>query len=700
MKAGEVSLTRFLSQTDTQFVIPVYQRNYDWAIAQCKVLLNDILEAGKDEDITAHFIGSVVFVHDELYSSSDMCELSIIDGQQRLTTVTILYIALYDYAKNHEYHEMAERIFETYLINKFSKNEEKLKLRPTENNDKAIKYLIDGDFYNFDADLSRIYENFQFFRNSISSDNFDIILCGLDKLMFVEVSLDRHKDNPQRIFESLNSTGLDLSQADLIRNYILMSLNREEQTRIYERYWAVIEKLAKDETTNTSLVSAFVRDYLTLVTKKIPNKGAVYEGFKSKFPTTNTVKLESALANLKGYAHHYNKLINPANEKDLLIRLNLNYIKRLEINVCYPFLVQVYEDYERGVIDVGEFVSVLDLVQSFSWRRFLVGLGTNALNRIFMTLYADVDLEYYVSSLEIALLKKSGNQKFPRDSEIKAVLREKDIYNIKSKNRVYLLERLENHNNKEYVKVDGNTDITIEHIFPKNPSEKWFDDLALSEFEEIKEKYLNSLANLTLSGNNGALGNKSFLEKKNMNVDGKEQGYIYSRIWLNRYLADIEEWNIKSLESRFDVLWERFLEIWKLPKPVNYNDDSDEINIFDITETQGEKIDYASFLGDRLVVSSIGELYQKIISGLYTRYPDKFKLNGVIDRIQITKSKVVSRRAIRLSDKHYYEANISNNQIVSRVKYLLELCEHEEDLYIKWKNTSIESTIENYSLLD
>jgi len=414
MKANETKVEDFLSSNKTQFVIPVYQRNYDWSTSQCKQLLDDILEVGTSSKMNAHFIGSVVYVHDDVYTSSRIKELTVIDGQQRLTTLTLIYLALYRLAVEIGDKGLGAEISETYLTNKFAPEEEKLKLRPTENNDKAIKYLLRSDKDEEFSDFSKVIDNFNYFKSRITEENFEFVLKGLSKLMFVEISLDREKDDPQRIFESLNSTGLELSQADLIRNYILMGLNRRDQNKIYNYYWEIIEKLAKDETLNTSKVSDFIRDYLTLVNNKIPNKSKVYLEFKAKFPTTDLQELETNLSPIKSLVKFYNKLLNPKNETDKDIRLQLEYINRLEINVAYPFLMKVYEDYSENVIDKITFLKVLNFIQSFAWRRFIVGLPTNALNKIFMTLYEKVDKSDYLLSLQKWLLKRPGSQLFPK----------------------------------------------------------------------------------------------------------------------------------------------------------------------------------------------------------------------------------------------------------------------------------------------
>ncbi len=323
MKASETKIEDFLSSNKTQFVIPVYQRNYAWNTSECLQLFNDIIETGENDKINAHFIGSIVYVHDDVYTSSKIKELNIIDGQQRLTTLTLVYLAILHFAIESDDEELKSEINETYLINKFASGDEKIKLRTTDNNLDALKFLLRADKTEDYKNFSKIIENFNFFKKKITSDNLKAVRDGLSKLMFVEVSLDREKDDPQRIFESLNSTGLELTQADLIRNYILMGLNHEDQKNIYENYWEIIEQLAKNETTNQSLVSDFIRDFLTLETNNIPKKDKVYNEFKLNYPTTSFEKTKETLQTLKSLVRHYNKLINPQNEQDIEANSNM-----------------------------------------------------------------------------------------------------------------------------------------------------------------------------------------------------------------------------------------------------------------------------------------------------------------------------------------------------------------------------------------
>lgn len=687
MKANETRVEDFLSANKTQFVIPVYQRNYDWSTGQCKVLLDDILEAGKNKKMNAHFIGSLVYVHDDVYTEARIKELTVIDGQQRITSLTLIYLVLIRLAKELKNEKLENEITETFLINKFVQEEEKLKLRPTDNNDYALKYLIRNDKDEEYNTFSKLIDNFNYFKGRITKENYKVVLTGLSKLMFVEISLDRSKDDPQRIFESINSTGLELSQADLIRNYILMGLNHRDQDKIYKNYWEVIERSAKDETLNISRVSDYIRDYLTLENKNIPNKGKVYSEFKSKYPFSSLDNLENILSGLKSLVKHYNKLINPKNETDKEIRTQLEHINRLEISVAYPFLMKVYDDYSKSVIDKYIIISILNLVQSYTWRRFIVGLPTNALNKIFMSLYDKIEKADYLLSIQKSLLLRSGVQRYPRNKEIINALKEKDLYNIKSKSRTYLLERLENFENNEPVLIDGNEDITIEHIFPQNPDSKWKTELGSDDYNFIKENYLNNIGNLTLSGNNGKLSNKPFKEKRDMNFDGKEQGYKFSRLWLNRYLKELEKWDRTTLEKRLELIADRFLKIWEIPD-INIAEDTEksEVNIFEAEDPKNKKLEYAIFFDQKIEVREVAKLYAEVFKQLFELQPETFFTSDLGKRIGLTKnpSEGNPRQPIKINDTYFIEGNIDNINKFERIKQALTTFDFEDELTIKY----------------
>lgn len=683
MKANELQINNFLQAPNVQFVIPVYQRNYDWTTTECKELLNDIIGV-ETENRGTHFIGSIVFIHEGTYSTSEVKELVIIDGQQRLTTINILYVALYRFAKESQRSQDAERLYNMFLTNQYVQNESsKLKLKQTDANFAAFRAILLGAD-NSTLPYSNVIENYNYFRSIITQENFETILRGLNRLIFVEISLERDKDDPQRIFESLNSTGLDLSQSDLIRNYILMDLPPKEQNRIFEIIWNPIEENARDYVKQSSLVSDFIRDYLTLRNRKIPNKNKVYYEFKSIYANKKDEAYYQELENIKSLSVHYKKFVNPNTVSDLAIRRELEYINRLEINVAFPFLLQVFEDAENGLLSKDELLKVLKLVQSYAWRRFIVGLPTNALNKIFMTLYYEVDTEEYYESIAKALLRKKGSAKFPSNEDLKTALRDKDLYNTQPKNRNYLFEMLENFNNREYVNTNHEF-ITIEHIFPKNPSEQWNTDISPEDYFLFKEKYLNTIANLTLSGNNGALGNKSFRAKKEMNVDGNEQGYNFSRLWLNSYLKSIDKWTVEQYEERLHIIYERFLKIWEFPDiEISDADDTEEQNIFDAEKPTNKKLDYFIFENTRVDQDTIAQMYFYVIGSLYEK--NSQLLVSHQDVLKITRDDDDFRVPKEVVNGWFIESNIDSNSKFIVLKRLLTLFEMEDELFIKYSS--------------
>lgn len=690
MKANQLPINDFLQKPDVQFVIPVYQRNYDWTTAECMQLLEDIISVEKEERGT-HFIGSIVYIHDGIYSASDINELVIIDGQQRLTTLSILNVALYHFAKENDLQQDAGRVYNKFIINQYVDNESyKLKLKQTDRNSKAYQALLSNEIDQF-SEFSNVIENYNYFRNTINEQNFKTIVDGLKRLIFVDISLERGKDDPQRIFESLNSTGLDLTQSDLIRNYILMDLPSKRQEHIFKTIWSPIEDNARDKIKNKSLVSDFIRDYLTLRNKKIPRKNSVYVEFRGLFTDKNNELFNQELEQIKSLSYHYNKFINPSSVKDSNIKKELDYINRLEINVAYPFLLQVFEDAENGLLSKEELVSILQLIQSYTWRRFIVGLPTNALNKIFMTLYSEVDTENYFESVAVALLKKKGSGKFPTDEEIKSALKDKDLYNTQPKNKYYMFEKLENHKNKEFVDT-SNVLITIEHIFPQNPDTSWSSELSPEVFIQFKEKYLNTIGNLTLSGNNGAMGNKSFIAKREMNNNSNEQGYRYSRLWLNSFLKEIDKWDIENYKKRTEIITDRFLDIWKYPNVViDEVDDYDEVNIFDAESPTNKKLEYFIFEDTKVEEEAISQMYNYVIRALHEKNSEL--LLSSPDVLKITRNETDFRSPQEVINGWFIEVNMDSNSKFIILKRLLTLFELDDELYIKYSadtNNNIE----------
>lgn len=561
MKASERKIKDLFSEPNTFFSIPVYQRDYNWQEKQCKQLFKDILTAGENKEISSHFIGSIVYIHEGVYEIGEK-EFSVIDGQQRMITITLLFIALYHKLKENNSKE-ADKIYELYLINKFSEKEVNLKLVPPEENLNILIKVLENKFDELENYRDRnLVKNYSYFKKELtkfSDSEIQNIIVGIDKLIYVNIALENGKDDPQRIFESLNSTGLDLSQGDLIRNYILMDLDRKEQNRIYKNFWIPIENNCKVSDGNEvkNYVSDFIRDYLTLKRGEIPVKAKVFEEFKMFYDNPDDLKLEE----LKNYSVKYSHIIKPYLEEDEDIREELKNLKTLDQVVINPFLIGILKDYKEDKLDRKDLLNILKLLQSYIWRRFITEKPSNLLSKLFQGMYLKISKKenYYTATEEILLA-----QEFPTNEELKESLKTKNVY--KNKERLkYVFRKIENYNHNELIDFD-NDKITIEHIFPQRPSKTWKELYTDEELEEMKA-LKNTISNLTLTGSNVKLGNKTFLYKR----DQKIHGYRDSKLYLNSYLGKLERWDLQTMKDRFEILFNDIIKIWKRPENTQKN---------------------------------------------------------------------------------------------------------------------------------
>ncbi len=556
MKAGEATLLEFFEQNQTnQFVIPIYQRLYSWGKEHCEQLWDDIIKTGGNDQIEGHFIGSIVFVHDGIYTTN-YNELLIIDGQQRLTTITLLLIALRDHLNDEdEFLEKFSRqkIQNRYLINSDEKGDKKFRLFLSEPDRDTLLSLIDKDRRKPSEPSLKIMENFKLFEEWIgeNTDKLETIFKGLEKLMVVEISLERGKDNPQLIFESMNSTGKDLTQTDLIRNYILMGLEPEKQKIFYKKYWRAMEEYFKQ---NETLFNQFVRHYLTIKTRDIPNINKVYKAFK-RYQQERGIETEALLQDLQKYCGFFCQIAFKK-EDDKELNKALGFLVDLEMDVIYPLLLELYSDYSDGVLSKQDFIPIIALTESYIFRRAVCGLGTNSLNKVFPSFTKKINKDQYLESIKAHFLSlETTKGKFPKDSDFKNLFITIDFYSLK-KEKKYFFERLENFNTKEPVNTQ---ECTIEHIMPQTLTEEWKRDLG-ENFQAIHDKYLHTIGNLTLTGYNQEYSNNSFQEKKYM-----EKGFKQSPLRINQSLKGFESFGEKEIEKRANDLADWALKIWTYP---------------------------------------------------------------------------------------------------------------------------------------
>ncbi|MGN8541301.1 GmrSD restriction endonuclease domain-containing protein [Helicobacter pylori] len=558
MKADAIKLLDFIGKSqEKQFVIPIYQRVYSWEKEQCKQLWDDIIKTGGNDQIEGHFIGSIVFVHDGIYTTN-YNELLIIDGQQRLTTITLLFIALRSYLNDEdEFLEKFSRqkIQNRYLINSDEKGDKKFKLILSEPDRDTLLSLIDENRRKPNEPSLKIMENFKLFEEWIrkNTDKLETIFKGLDKLMVVEISLERDKDNPQLIFESMNSTGKDLTQTDLIRNYILMGLEPEKQKIFYEKYWRAMEENFKQ---NETLFNQFVRHYLTIKTREIPNINKVYEAFK-RYQQERGIETEALLQDLQKYCGFFCQIVFKK-EADKDLNKALSFLVDLEMDVIYPLLLELYSDYKDGVLSKQDFIPIIYLTESYICRRAVCGIPSNGLNKFFPSFTKKIDKKQYLKSVEEHFGSLTGNQKFPNDFEFKDSFITKELYHPKKTEKVFnFLKRLENFDTKEPVNTQ---ECTIEHIMPKTLNWEWERDLG-ENFQAIYDKYLHTIGNLTLTGYNQEYSNNSFQEKRDM-----EKGFKDSPLRLNQSLKDLESFGEEQIKKRANDLADWALKIWTYPE--------------------------------------------------------------------------------------------------------------------------------------
>ncbi|MFP6239885.1 DUF262 domain-containing protein [Helicobacter pylori] len=556
MKADATTLLRFFEENqNNQFVIPIYQRLYSWKKEQCEQLWDDIIKTGGNDQIEGHFIGSIVFVHDGIYTTN-YNELLIIDGQQRLTTITLLFIALRDHLNDEdEFLEKFSRqkIQNRYLINNDEKGDKKFKLILSEPDRDTLLSLIDENKRKPSEPSLKIMENFELFEEWIrkNTDKLETIFKGLEKLMIVWIALKKEKDDSQLIFESMNSKGIELTQADLIRNYILMGLEPEKQKVFYKKYWRAMEEDFKQ---NETLFNQFVRHYLTIKTREIPNINKVYEAFK-RYQQERGIETEALLQDLQKYCGFFCQIVfKKEDAKDL--NKALGFLVDLEMDVIYPLLLELYSDYSDGVLSKADFISIIYLIESYLCRRAVCGLGTNSLNKVFPSFTKHIQKDEYFKSLKAHFGYLTEKQRFPNNDEFKKLFITIDFYNFQKKK--YFFERLEN---KDNTKEPVNTkECTIEHIMPKTLNWEWERDLG-ENFKAIHEKYLHTIGNLTLTGYNSEYSNKPFKEKRDM-----ENGFKQSSLKLNQSLKDLEVFGEKEIEKRANDLADFALKIWTYPK--------------------------------------------------------------------------------------------------------------------------------------
>lgn len=615
MKGEARKLVQYMEGSSKRFIIPVYQRNYDWKIENCKQLFDD-LERVIRMDRKSHFFGSIVAAQDD---DGGLSEHLIIDGQQRLTTVSLLLLVMYhlleEGSKVSKEETLKARILDEYLIDKYQPKEKRIKLKPIKDDEKAYNTL-----YNAGADNipdSTLTANYEYFRERVmnSSLSIDDLFAAIRRLEVIDISLNSD-DDPQLIFESLNSTGLDLNEGDKIRNYVLMGLPKNKQETYYENYWNPIEINANYQ------VDAFIRDFLSMRRLRVPNIGKVYAAFKDYLEDKQIVDIEPVLDDLKKYSARYKILLNGTGEDDALdwciFRLN-----KLETNVTRPFFLEVLRLFEENRITKEETTEIFRTVETYIFRRIICDVPTNALNKIFVSLHNDImrydgTADGYLAKMKYALTNKRESGRFPSDGEFCESLANRNIYRMRAKNIKYFFERLENASTKETKAVWKhleNGDYSVEHIMPQSMPDKWRSDLKQDgDPDEIHEIWLHKAANLTLTGYNSAYSNSPFVDKRDM-----EGGFKQSGLRMNKWIGEQERWGLAQLQERNEKIQEQAALIWDYPETdfVPHVKQEEYITLEDDIEFTGLDISKYAFRGVEQTVSSWADMYQQVLISLH-----------------------------------------------------------------------------------
>lgn len=558
MKATEAKLLSFL-QKSPQFVIPIYQRTYSWTEKQCRQLWDDILRAGSSDTIAVHFIGSIVYIEQGLSQVSHQAPLLVIDGQQRLTTVMLLLEALARAIGDDEPVDgfSAAKLRHYYLSNPLESGDRYFKLLLSQTDNASLKGIIKHTEPPKEPSL-RVTENFDLFTELLAGQKGDFapVCRGLAKLVVVDIALSRDQDNPQLIFESLNSTGKELSQADLIRNYILMGLEPALQTRLYEDYWRPME-LDFGQKAYDKQFDSFMRHYLTVRTGDIPRESEVYQAFKDYSRTTpvRDAGIDALVKEIRTFARYFCAMAL-GSEQDAMLKLAFQDLRELKVDVAYPFLLELYHDYANDQLSAAEFAAVVRLVEAYVFRRAICAIPTNSLNKTFATFGKALEKDCYLESIQAHFLTLPSYRRFPSNDEFRRDLQTRDLYHFPR--RSFWLRRLENYGRKERVPLD---EYTIEHILPQNPdlSAAWKDALG-PEWQRVQEQWLHTLGNLTLTGYNTEYSDRPFPEKRDM-----KGGFKESPLRLNAGLGQLDTWNEAAIQHRAERLADQALNVWAAP---------------------------------------------------------------------------------------------------------------------------------------
>jgi len=553
MQASKSTIMSLIGVNYGQFKIPVYQRTYDWQAKHCEKLVKDVFEAMVNEK--EHFTGSIVYLNEKSFSHQKIS--LIIDGQQRLTTVIIILKALSNLAIELKHEKMQEQIIDKYLFSDTSDFNKVPKLIPTEEDEKQYELFIRDEFKNMDSN-SGFYKNYIVVKNLLESRLANVEDLSLfyqtliSKLTIVELVLDNGVDDPQEIFESINSTGLELTQSDLIRNFLLMSAS--EQDHLYKQYWKPLFKMLKQEN-----IEDYIFNYLLFKTNRKLRYDQIYNVFTDRYRIENLSR-EDVLAELYSVGKIYDAFINPSNKYSKRVIELLKSFKYLEQTTIYPFLLRVFIDFQEEVIDEKTLENVLEYFLNYHIKRNVVGSTSNTLRNLYITLYnrifkIDQNKNRYYDSIATFMSEFKSKDEVPSDSQFLQSIQSIEIYKQRKLVK-FLLTSLENDGFNEKLLTE---ELSVEHIMPQTLQPAWMKMLG-EEYDRIHHDYVHTLGNLSITGYNSSMSNKSFKENKKTLIEKSKATY------LNKDVINQDIWSEIQIKSRARRLSEKVLEIYPVPE--------------------------------------------------------------------------------------------------------------------------------------
>lgn len=681
MKASEYNILRLLDGADKKFIIPVYQRPYSWKLKNCEQLFKD-LEYIYLSNCKSHFFGSLVFVSQH----SGACEeFIIIDGQQRLTTISLLLLAIRNYVEKNKKlsftslssKQIVDKITNAYLVDPY-KSTDKIKLRLSQKDMKAYDSLINGKtsqddstvIINYNYLYSKIEYIMQDTKNGIKK--LEGIYNAIHNLTIVNISLQpQNGDDPQLIFESLNSTGLELETTDKVRNYILMNMQYDDQEELYNNFWRPIE-----ETIGHNEMNRFIRYYLASKTRRLYDEKKIYFEFKNYKEKNGNLTIEDLLTDMLNYAMNYNLILNPSSKKGkyskVLIRLN-----KLDTKTCIPLIMDLLDVYSKKRLSMDDLVKSLEIIENFIVRREICNLPTNALNKMFVQIGAEIynDVQKnkisYFDAFCNSILSKDGKSRFPSNLDFKESFETYDLYNAKNSIKKYILERLENFGRKEITYVENLINdkiLTIEHIMPQTLNDEWKKSLG-PNYEFIHTKYLNTPGNLTLTAYNPEYGNASFTIKKNY----KKIGYKSSGLHLNESLKTCRKWGEDQIKNRANALYDEAVQIWWIPekKLLTIPKVTDCINWDEDIDFVTKQVVQVDFLDNLIDVNSWDDVYEEIHSILFNLYSSVY-YNSSLPWFNTSKKNLKNAYQLNSNTNAYIELNQNMQAKIDSIKTIAE----------------------------